>query len=136
MFLSYKRVKQRQQTQTECKYTITFRDAQMDDQLMDILAANPKAKAEASGGGTQVQSWVRWCVCVCVCVCARLSLTKQIAGVALLGDGSELIETPGVATVAVPRVLHHLTDGKKRRRREEEKMTDEELKRIKNNSEL
>lgn len=47
-------------------------------------------------------------------------LTEQIAGVALLGDGPELIGTPGVAPVAVPRVLHHLTGAEEKEEEEEE----------------
>lgn len=48
----------------------------------------------------------------------------------MLGDGPELIGTPGVPLVAVPRMLHHLTGERKRRgsrgKREEEKMRNEE----------
>lgn len=39
---------------------------------------------------------------------SRQTLTKQIAGVALLRDGTQFVEAPGVALVIVPRKLHHL----------------------------
>lgn len=35
-------------------------------------------------------------------------LTKQITGVALLGDGPQLIGAPGIALVIIPSKLHHL----------------------------
>lgn len=43
----------------------------------------------------------------------------------MLGDGPELVGTPGVAPVAVPRMFHHLT-GRRRRGREEGKTTNED----------
>ena len=45
-------------------------------------------------------------------------LTKQIAGVSLLGDRPQLIGAPGVAFVTVPRKLHHL---EREREREKER---------------
>lgn len=35
-------------------------------------------------------------------------LTKQITGVALLGDGPQLIGAPGIVLVIIPSKLHHL----------------------------
>lgn len=41
-------------------------------------------------------------------------LTKQITGVALLGDGPQLVGAPGIALVIIPRKLHHLRREKKK----------------------
>jgi len=45
--------------------------------------------------------------------------------VALLGDGPELIGTPGVAPVAAPRMFHHLIGRRERRKKRRESESSE-----------